>query len=63
MKNTKPIKRRLELRALTLRNLSVHGGRVAGKDTYDPSACPVSCTTTEPHGCATGDNCVIIRTR
>jgi hypothetical protein len=58
MKKIKPTLRRLELRAITLRNLTISGGK-AGKATYDPSVCPVSCLTEEPHGCATGDNCVI----
>ena len=55
--------KKLTLRSLTLRHLAaVGGGYVAGafpRETAAPSVCPVSCTTREPEGCATGDNCVI----
>lgn len=64
MKKILPAKK-LALRALTLRNLSLASGGADNfpRDTAQPSVCPVSCLTREPGGCATGDNCVILPPR
>lgn len=57
--------KKLAIRALTIRDLTaIDGGYIAHefpRNTAEPSVCPVSCTTTEPAGCATGDNCIILR--
>lgn len=64
MKKILPAKK-LALHALTVRNLALASGGADNfpRDTAQPSVCPVSCTTREPAGCATGDNCVIAHPR